>query len=95
MDLVFRKDGRYYIIDWKSISPGGSAEDYGRESMHGAMVHHRYNLQYMIYCLALHRHLSSSLEGYSYDENFGGVFYIFIRGVRTGTHLGNITNDRL
>jgi exodeoxyribonuclease V beta subunit len=88
MDLVFRKNGRYYIVDWKSNHLGDLAEDYDRENMHRAMIHHRYNLQYMIYCLALHRHLSSSLKGYSYDENFGGVFYIFIRGVRTGSHLG-------
>ncbi|HQQ50873.1 MAG TPA: hypothetical protein PLZ29_06720, partial [Spirochaetota bacterium] len=44
-----------------------------------------YFLQYHIYAVALHRHLAMLLgKSYNYNKHFGGVFYIFVRGVDTG-----------
>jgi exodeoxyribonuclease V beta subunit len=45
------------------------------------MADHHYFLQYHIYTVALHRYLSCRLPGYDYDRDFGGVFYLFIKGM--------------
>ncbi len=45
------------------------------------MAENRYVLQYTLYTVALHRYLASRLPGYDYDTHFGGVRYIFLRGV--------------
>ena len=34
--------------------------------------------------LALHRLLSLRLPGYDFDQHFGGVFYLFLRGMPQG-----------
>jgi len=40
-----------------------------------------YTLQYHIYTLALHLFLQLRIPGYQYERDFGGVFYLFIRGI--------------
>jgi len=56
-------------------------EDYGQESLELAMKKEFYVLQYHIYTLALDQYLNLRLPNYSYEKHFGGVFYIFLRGV--------------
>ena len=82
IDLVFEHAGRFYVLDWKSNHLGYAPDDYSRESMESAMVEHGYHLQYLIYSLALNRYLAHRMASYSYDDHFGGVLYLFIRGVR-------------
>jgi len=48
------------------------------------MAEHRYDLQYQLYSLALHRLLTLRLPGYDFDQHFGGVFYLFLRGMPQG-----------
>jgi exodeoxyribonuclease V beta subunit len=84
MDLIFRHDGKYYLVDWKSNHLGDAVEDYGEEVLKEAMVKNHYVIQYHLYCVALDRYLRRRLEGYSYDRHFGGVFYVFLRGVGPG-----------
>ncbi|MBB1202893.1 exodeoxyribonuclease V subunit beta [Enterobacteriaceae bacterium 89] len=81
IDLVFRHDGRYYLLDYKSNWLGDSSEAYTRQAMAQAMQSHRYDLQYQLYSLALHRYLRHRLAEYDYDQHFGGVIYLFLRGV--------------
>jgi exodeoxyribonuclease V beta subunit len=81
MDLVFMHEGRYYLIDWKSNHLGNSVEDYGQDALLKSMIRDNYILQYHLYTVALHRYLKNRLEGYSYDKHFGGVFYVYLRGV--------------
>ncbi|BDH44753.1 RecBCD enzyme subunit RecB [Salmonella enterica subsp. enterica serovar Choleraesuis] len=81
IDLVFRWQGRYYLLDYKSNWLGSSGEDYRREAMEQAMCQHRYDLQYQLYSLALHRYLRQRLTDYDYQHHFGGVIYLFLRGV--------------
>jgi exodeoxyribonuclease V beta subunit len=81
IDLVFEHDGKYYVLDWKSNHLGDSVADYHGENLDRAMADHRYDLQYQIYALALHRFLKSRLACYDYDQHFGGVYYLFLRGV--------------
>jgi len=81
IDLVFRWNGQYYLLDYKSNWLGDSEAAYTPQAMAQAMVDHRYDLQYQLYTLALHRYLQHRLPGYDYQRHFGGVFYLFLRGV--------------
>jgi len=95
IDLVFRHGGRFYIVDWKSNHLGDAACDYTQERMKSAMRRHYYILQYHLYMVALDRYLAARLRDYRYESHFGGVFYMFVRGVdpADGRGLG-IYRDR-
>jgi len=81
MDLVFRFDGRFYLADWKSNLLGNRPEDYGVEALARVMAERFYVLQYHLYTVALDQYFRLRLPGYDYDQHFGGVFYIFLRGI--------------
>ena len=81
VDLVFRYGGRFYLVDWKSNHLGNSIEDYHQEALVQAMLRDYYLLQYHLYTVALDRYLALRLPDYHYDRDFGGIFYIFLRGV--------------
>jgi len=81
MDLVFRFEERYYLVDWKSNFLGPTVEDYGPQHMARAMEGNFYTLQYTFYTLALNQYLKLRAHGYDYHRHFGGVFYVFLRGV--------------
>ena len=81
IDLVFRWQGKYYLLDYKSNWLGDSHAAYTPEAMAQAMIGHRYDLQYQLYTLALHRYLQHRLPDYHYEQHFGGVFYLFLRGM--------------
>jgi len=81
IDLVFEHQGKYYVLDWKSNHLGDDVTHYHGEALKSAMADHRYDLQYQIYALALHRFLRSRLANYDYEQHFGGVYYLFLRGM--------------
>ncbi|ART83457.1 exodeoxyribonuclease V subunit beta [Oceanisphaera profunda] len=80
IDLVAEKDGRYYVIDWKSNYLGADDASYSQENMQKAIFEHRYDVQYLLYILALHRQLTARLPDYDYDVHVGGAVYVFLRG---------------
>jgi exodeoxyribonuclease V beta subunit len=82
IDLVFEFEGRFYIADYKSNWLGERPEDYNTESLNEAMVQHGYPLQYLIYSLALHRYLKIRMPDYDPEQHFGGIYYLFIRGMQ-------------
>jgi exodeoxyribonuclease V beta subunit len=82
IDLVFEHRGRYYVLDWKSNHLGYAPEDYGREALAAAMAAHGYHLQALLYSVALARYLAQRVRDYRHDAHFGGVLYLFVRGVR-------------
>ncbi|HHO0883980.1 exodeoxyribonuclease V subunit beta [Aeromonas hydrophila] len=84
IDLVFEWQGRWYLLDYKSNHLGMSPADYSRPVLEQAMAEHRYDLQYQLYSLALHRLLALRLPGYDFEQHFGGVFYLFLRGMPQG-----------
>ncbi|MBL8374582.1 exodeoxyribonuclease V subunit beta [Accumulibacter sp.] len=86
IDLVFCHANRFHILDWKSNHLGFTAADYGQQRLVAAMAAHGYHLQYLIYSVALHRYLRRRITDYDYDSHFGGVHYLFVRGVRPGWH---------
>ena len=53
------------------------------------MGEHRYDLQYLIYTVALHRYLASRVQDYTYEQHFGGVYYLFLRGIHPEYPAGN------
>ncbi len=89
IDLVFEHQGRYYLADYKSNHLGDRFEDYRPECLRASVLAHRYDLQYLLYTLALHRHLQARLSGYTYEQHFGGVFYLYLRGMQPDSnHTG-------
>ena len=83
IDLVFEYQGKYYIADYKSNHLGSELSYYTYEKLKDAVLGHRYDIQYLIYTLALHRYLKQRLADYDYMKHFGGVYYLFIRGMRS------------
>jgi exodeoxyribonuclease V beta subunit len=80
IDLVFEHEGRYYVADWKSNHLGPDDSAYSQEAMRQAVAAKRYDLQYALYLLALHRLLKARLPGYDYDRHIGGSLTVFLRG---------------
>ncbi len=94
IDLVFRFEGRFYVVDWKSNWLGNRAGDYDANALRAEMNDRFYPLQYHLYTLALHQHLKLRLPGYDYSTDFGGVYYLFLRGLdRERPELG-VFHDR-
>ncbi|WP_018873912.1 exodeoxyribonuclease V subunit beta [Thioalkalivibrio sp. ALJ16] len=86
VDLVFEHEGRYYVADYKSNWLGTSGRAYTAERLRAAVLEHRYDLQLVLYTLALHRQLQARLPGYDYDRHMGGGVYLFLRGVDAPGH---------
>ncbi|QQS53049.1 MAG: exodeoxyribonuclease V subunit beta [Candidatus Competibacteraceae bacterium] len=81
IDLVFEADGQFWLVDYKSNWLGAEPAAYRRERLDEAMAREAYLLQYLIYTVALHRYLRLRLPNYDYEQHFGGVFYLFLRGM--------------
>jgi len=90
IDLIFRWQGCYYIVDWKSNHLGNAITDYQPEAIRREMERHQYPLQYRIYIEALRRHLRYRCPEFDYTRHFGGVYYLFMRGIdpACGTQFG-------
>ena len=85
IDLVFVHDNKVYVLDYKSNTLGRSPAFYQQSFMTNCMHSSRYDLQYMIYSVAVHRYFRTRFaRRYDYDKgelSFGGVYYLFIRGM--------------
>ncbi|HOW75093.1 MAG TPA: exodeoxyribonuclease V subunit beta [Candidatus Competibacteraceae bacterium] len=81
IDLVFEADGLFYLVDYKSNWLGPEPAAYQPEHLTEAMARDAYVLQYLIYTVALHRYLRLRVADYDYEQHFGGVFYLFLRGM--------------
>ena len=78
IDLTYLRDGRWYLLDYKS----NRLPAYDAASLQQAMAHSEYDLQALIYTLALHRWLRFRLgDRYDYARDFGGTRYLFCRGL--------------
>ena len=94
IDLVFKFEEKYYLLDWKTNHLGNTFADYAVSHLTRNMGAAYYNLQYYIYTVALHKYLASRLADYTYDTHFGGVFYLFIRGIHPDYPGSGIFFDR-
>jgi exodeoxyribonuclease V beta subunit len=86
IDLTFEHDGRWYVADYKSNYLGGDAGAYTGQAMRASVLQNRYEMQYALYTLALHRQLKARLPGYDYETHMGGVLYLYLRGVDDNGH---------
>ena len=82
IDLVFARHGRYFIVDYKSNWLGDGIEDYSPARLRATVAEAFYDLQYLVYTVALHRLLATRISDYDYERHFGGVYYLFLRGMR-------------
>jgi len=88
MDMVFRHKGKYYILDWKTNYLGGSTADYDAPQLLQAMNDNNYHLQYLLYAVALHKYLHQQQGTAFTADQWGGVFYLFVRGIRASEDNG-------
>ncbi len=88
IDLIARQNGQYFIVDYKSNYLGNTPDDYSREKLREAIYSAMYDLQYHIYTVALKKYLESVDTNFDYNLNFGGVVYLFVRGIRPGSDNG-------
>lgn len=86
VDMVFRYNNKFYIADWKS---NYLENGYDQDSMAINMKSAGYDLQYRLYTIAVLRWLKQSLNNrFDPAEDFGGVFYFYLRGMGTGKGNG-------
>ncbi|MDG5800806.1 UvrD-helicase domain-containing protein [Marinilabiliaceae bacterium ANBcel2] len=91
IDLFFEHNGRYYILDWKSNFLGDSLDCYTPEKLNESMNENNYHLQHLIYASAIDLYLKSRIPDYDAMKHFGGVIYVFLRGVRKDSESGIFT----
>lgn len=88
IDLIFEHDGKFYVADYKSTHLGNRFERYHPDALNRSNQQHLYDLQYLLYSLALHRYLQVSLPDYQPDVHFGGVYYLYLRGMSPKNNNG-------
>ena len=89
IDLIARWQGRYYVIDYKTNLLGASRADYAAARLPAAIRSNDYDLQYLVYLVALQRFLKHRLGAeYDYQRHIGGALYLFVRGMRDGDSAG-------
>ena len=81
IDLVFEFEEKFFVLDWKGTKLAEQAEDFTTDRMMEEIRRHHYSLQYLIYLVALRRHLRFCGVK-NPDENIAGAIYAFIRGIR-------------
>ena len=94
IDLVFSFEGRYYLVDWKSNWMGNRVEDYSPDAIRLEMRQQQYFVQYHFYTVALHKYLALRVPNYNYEKHFGGVIYLFLRGLDPSRPQYGVFRDR-
>lgn len=101
IDLTVHHQGKYYVLDYKSNYLGDDFASYRQANLAVSMSDHHYEIQALIYTLALHRWLKTRLQDYDYNQHVGGAMYLFLRGMngtnlsqdQTGVYTMNIKQD--
>jgi len=80
IDLVARRDGRYFVADYKTNRIADDAT-FSIAEMATEMVHHGYPLQALLYLVALRRFLRLRSPAGNVDDSIIGAAYLFVRGM--------------
>lgn len=88
IDLIIRQNKKFFILDYKSNYLGDTREAYNREALRESVESSRYNLQYHLYTVALVNMLERTIKDFNYDTHFGGVAYLYVRGMSAGSSNG-------
>ncbi len=91
IDLLFIYNKKYFIVDYKTNWLGYNYIDYINKKLYKTMSLYRYDIQYQLYTLALHNFLSLNIKNYNYNINFGGIYYIFLRGLLLDNKNNSVT----
>lgn len=97
IDLIFWHNNRWYIIDYKS----NKLDDYSPEVLNFEMQRHHYDLQYHLYAAVMDNYYQRTLSSYNTQTHFGGVYYLFLRGLKilendqNGVFYDRIDSNRL
>lgn len=87
LDLVAKFDTetgpKFYMIDYKSNYLGNSFSQYTQQKILKSIFESRYDVQILFYSLALYRFLKTTLPNFSYEKDFGGVMYLYLRGMNS------------
>lgn len=79
IDLVFVKNEKYYIADYKSnLLPN---DLYDNDAVTSAVIEKGYLIQKSVYALILYDYLSALYGNELALKRFGGVYYLFLRGM--------------
>ena len=87
-DLIFARDGRFHVLDYKTNWLGARLRDYQGESLAAALATHHYPLQALLYTVALHRYLRQRMDGYTAERHLGESWYLFVRALGLAPGLG-------
>ena len=93
IDLVFQWQDKYYIADYKSTHLGSDLACYQYDALEKNVRDNYYDLQYLLYSLALHRYLKNRLADYDPQYHFGGIYYLYLRGMSPGSDTGVFNAD--
>ena len=85
IDMIFEYNGKFYIVDWKSNTLNKDPQEFYGERLKMNMAKKNYHIQYLCYCAALMKYLAwklhRNIDNELYEQFFGGVYYIFLRGL--------------
>ena len=87
IDLTFEYNGKYWILDYKTNSlfdyaSAKNVHDINNQIIQ-SMAEHHYYLQYLLYLIAVKRHLEQRLKIEDATNLIGGAVYFYVRGVYT------------
>jgi exodeoxyribonuclease V beta subunit len=78
-------------VDYKSTYLGDQLDAYNQVALDKNVADNYYDMQYLLYSLALHRYLKNRLNDYDADKHFGGVYYLYLRGMSANSDTGIFT----
>lgn len=89
VDCIVKIYDKFYILDYKSNALSAFGYDFSQQNIEKEIGKSRYDLQYILYTLAIHRYLKFRLgNNYDYDKDFGGIAYLFLRGMNGTSNSG-------
>jgi exodeoxyribonuclease V beta subunit len=89
IDLICEYQGKFYVMDYKT----NWLENYQAQNLTAAMREHNYGLQYWLYSVVLDLYLQNRLPDYTYQQHFGGVRYLFVRGMQPDVPMSGVYAD--
>ena len=86
VDIVLRVGQRHLVVDYKTnwlgpVDTPLTTQHYDPTALREAMNHSSYPLQAILYGVVLHRFLRWRQPGYDPAVHFGGVLYLYLRGM--------------
>jgi exodeoxyribonuclease V beta subunit len=93
IDLVFEHQGRFHVLDYKGnrlgdSATGGVLADYAPAALDGEMKQENYDLQALLYTVALDRFLRQRIRGYDRNLHLGDTIYLFVRAAGLAPRAG-------